>query len=108
MYKTAALLILLASNAYADRLEMPNHAGGKIVLTENKCPGNPKLNASYSYTKEGLIYRGCWAFFDDRIFVATNSSQGAVEVTYSLDDFTLIRENPAPNAPIVKKQGKDM
>lgn len=65
-----AVLLALSLNASAEVIaSMPNQGGGKIVLTDGKCPNYPNLYTAYTYLDNGKTYMGCWTTSDDRVMV---------------------------------------
>lgn len=69
MKKLLALLLLVCSTAYADKwLEMPNEAGGKILLLLRECnDGRGKM--VIATTPQGTNVNGCWFFFADMVHI---------------------------------------
>ena len=69
MKKLLALLLLVCSTAYADKwLEMPNEAGGKILLLLRECNGgNGKM--VIATTPQGTNVNGCWFYFADMVHI---------------------------------------
>lgn len=71
--KKVALMVALAIsvNAQAATCEMPNNAGGVIVLTERRnaqCDKN-QFRVAYGTHRNGNVLFGCWTMIDDRIWV---------------------------------------
>lgn len=63
------LIFLFCSSAYAGQnavAEMPNKAGGKIILTESPCP-NRTSRIAYSTKPDSPTMTGCWAY--DELFI---------------------------------------
>lgn len=54
-------------------LEMPNQAGGKILLLQSKCDGNGRL--VLATTDTGDTVSGCWYAFADMIHVVWESGK---------------------------------
>lgn len=63
--------LLLASQVHAQHWESPNKSGGRIVLTELKCPitGLDALRAMWTEHQDGKIIEGCWTIYADRVQV---------------------------------------
>lgn len=76
MKKLLIAALLIPAIAHAERwLEMPNNAGGKIILTEYKCPDNDKGRLVIASTKEGKTAEGCWFYFTDMVHVVWNDGK---------------------------------
>lgn len=76
MKKLLALMLMIPAFAYAERwLEMPNNAGGKIILTEYKCPDNDNGRLSIATTKEGKTAEGCWFYFTEMVHVVWKTGE---------------------------------
>lgn len=73
MKKLITILLLVCSSAYADKwLEMPNKAGGKILLLTNDCKGgNGKM--VIATTPNGDNVNGCWYYFADMVHIVWDS-----------------------------------
>jgi hypothetical protein len=81
------------------RFETSNRAGGKIILTTNKCIiGGQEIRGAfsgYSYTPEGSARQGCWTFMDDLAHMVWSDGQKSI---YDLDTFNMVtprRVNPS-------------
>ena len=86
MKKILLSLLLVASCAHAERwFEMPNEAGGKIILLETKCDntGNGKL--VIATTPSGGNVHGCWYYFADMVHIAWKNGNSS---SFSPNDFT--------------------
>lgn len=62
------LCLLCTPLAWAESLAwMPNNAGGKIILTDDACEikalQGTNTRKIVSFSKEGKLITGCWAFF---------------------------------------------
>lgn len=69
MKKLIALLLLVCGTAYADKwLEMPNEAGGKILLLIQECSSG-KGKMVIATTPTGTNVNGCWYYFADMVHV---------------------------------------
>lgn len=85
MKKLLALLLLVCSTAYADKwLEMPNEAGGKILLLSGECRSG-KGHMVIATTPSGNNINGCWYFFADMIHVAWDNGRTS---SFNPNDFT--------------------
>lgn len=52
----------LTNKAYSKEWEVNNKVGGKIVLTDQKCPRGANYGKlAYNYDASGTMGRGCWA-----------------------------------------------
>lgn len=60
MKKLLIALMLVAAPAFAEEwFEMPNQAGGRILLFKDKCPdGEGKV--VFTTSPDGTSSRGCW------------------------------------------------
>ena len=67
----AALFLVLVSygKAHAESWSMPNKAGGKVVITDKRCPYFTYLSEAYTYTSSGDVYKSCWTVVDGAIHV---------------------------------------
>lgn len=71
---TFAISLLVANLAHAESwLEMPNEAGGKIILTEYKCETNENGRLVIATTKEGHRIEGCWFYYTGMVHVVWKS-----------------------------------
>ncbi len=74
-------LVVLTSRchpAYADSLAARNQAGGEIVITDRKCPDQPKLLEAYTHLSTGKYLAGCWAVVDDAVHVVWKDGDRSV------------------------------
>lgn len=62
-------LYFLCGNAEAEAWSMPNQAGGKIVITDRKCPNFTYLSEAYTYAADGSVIKSCWAIIDGAVHV---------------------------------------
>ena len=70
MKKLLILLCLLVSTAHAEEwFEMPNQAGGKMILLTAKCVGKNNGGLVISTTTTGDTLNGCWYFFANMIHI---------------------------------------
>ena len=91
MKKLIFLCVLLANLAHADEwLEMPNKAGGKILLLNSKCSGKETARMVIATTPEGDNVNGCWYFFADMIHIVW---QGGQTSSFNPKDFTYRKSN---------------
>ena len=92
----ASLLLLLSVHANAEMVAwLGNQAGGKIVLTDEKCidpvtkERYDSLNRAYNYGSSGNTSEGCWIIEDDSIIVIWVNSNGRSKSRYPLENFTM-------------------
>lgn len=86
MKKYIFALMLASSIAHAEQwLEMPNNAGGKILLLTGKCKGADKGNMVIATTPNGDNINGCWYFFAEMIHVAWENGKTS---SFELKDFS--------------------
>ena len=62
-------LLVVFGKAHAEAWSMPNQAGGKIVITDRKCPHFTYLSEAYTYAADGSMIKSCWAVIDGAIHV---------------------------------------
>jgi hypothetical protein len=63
-------LCLFIATAHAEEwFEMPNQAGGKMLLLTGKCIGKNGGNFVISTTTTGDTLNGCWYFFANMIHI---------------------------------------
>lgn len=82
------LLALLCGSAHADEwLEMPNQAGGKILLLSGRCQRSGSENGRIviSTTPTGPNINGCWYNFADMIHIVWDSGRTS---SFDPNDFT--------------------
>lgn len=71
MKKFIFALLFISSSAYAEKwLEMPNVAGGKIILLEAKCTRSEQGKVVIATTPQGDSINGCWYYFADMVHIA--------------------------------------
>lgn len=79
-------LLLVATNAYADKwLEMPNEAGGKILLINSKCKNDGSGKLVLATTPGGGNVGGCWYYFANMIHVVWENGKTS---SFEPNDFT--------------------
>lgn len=59
----------VAPTATAEAFQMPNKAGGHIVITDRPCNKSDVLRSGYSYNANGRTLDLCWGFYDNRVQV---------------------------------------
>ena len=80
-----AAMLLTAGVAHAEKwFEMPNKAGGKIILTEYKCETNEKGRMVIATLPEGDTVQGCWFYFTDMVHIKWDSGKVS---SFSPNDF---------------------
>jgi hypothetical protein len=82
------LLALWCGSVQAEEwMEMPNQAGGKILLLNGKC--NSKSGSEgrvvIATTPTGANVNGCWYFFAEMIHIVWDSGSTS---SFSLNDFS--------------------
>jgi hypothetical protein len=76
MKKLILMLALVATAAQAETwLEMPNEAGGKIILMQDKCQGKNEGRFVIATTPKGDNVMGCWWYFSDMIHIVWNNGR---------------------------------
>ena len=86
MKKLILILLLASSPAYADRwLEMPNSAGGKILLLTTLCGKTTSGKLVIATTPSGDNVEGCWYYFAEMIHVVWSTGRTS---SFSPTDFT--------------------
>ena len=82
------LLALWCGSAQAEEwMEMPNQAGGKILLLNGKCSsksGN-EGRVVIATTPAGSNVNGCWYFFAEMIHIVWDSGSTS---SFALNDFS--------------------
>jgi len=79
------VLSILSLNAVAEVIaELPNRAGGKIVLLDRPCASSPNTFVAFSYLNDNRSIIGCWTAAGDRVFVDWS---GDVR-SYAISDFS--------------------
>jgi len=94
--KLLGCLLFVPILAQAETIaSMPNQGGGKIVLTNEACKVGsktyPNLNRAYNYTSEGYTSEGCFYVEDETVVVVWNQSNGAKQMRYPAENFTLTK-----------------
>lgn len=75
MKKFILAFALVCGSAHADKwFEMPNNAGGKIILTTHECASG-KGKMVIATTPEGDNYNGCWYYFADMVHVVWDNGK---------------------------------
>lgn len=83
--KKLFLLLLLACNANAETwYEMPNSAGGKILLLSGNCSGKTG-KIVIATTPQGTNVNGCWYFFADMVHIVWENGKTS---SFNPTDFT--------------------
>ena len=86
----AIALYFLCGNAEAEAWSMPNQAGGKIVITDRKCPHFTYLSEAYTYAADGSVIKSCWAIIDGAVHVVYyNGSERIYPITLFSPETTL-------------------
>lgn len=93
MKKLLLILLLCSTQAVGaeEWLEMPNQAGGKILLLQGKCRGGREGKMVIATTPAGPNVHGCWYFFAEMIHIAWD---GGGTSSFSQDDFVYKRSKP--------------
>jgi hypothetical protein len=63
------ILLLSFGKAHAESWSTTNEAGGKIVITDRRCPHFTYLSEAYTYAADGTLIKSCWAVIDGAIHV---------------------------------------
>lgn len=94
MKKTlVSLLLCLSAHAVnADTFAtLPNQAGGKIVITDERCfmygKHYEKFNRAYNYGSSGNTSEGCWTFEGETVLVVWENDDKVRR--YPAENFTL-------------------
>ena len=71
MRKLLLTLVLVPCLVWGEEwLEAGNKDGGRIMLFTNKCSDKyPSLRMMMTSTGTGQTFRGCWAYFSDKVHV---------------------------------------
>ena len=94
MKKLLIALALVCGSAHAETwFEMPNKAGGKVILTMGKCSGDRDGRIVIATAPDGSNSMGCWYYFADMVHIVWND--GSIK-TSSFD----------PNNFVQKSDGK--
>ncbi len=83
MKKLLVALMLVCGVAHAEEwLEMPNEAGGKILLLTLECKsketGKPDGRQVVTSSPNGTGARGCWFYYADMIHIMWNDGDSSV------------------------------
>lgn len=85
MKKIAFILLMMSGMALAETwLEMPNEAGGKILLLSGNCSGD-RGKIVIATTPKGTNINGCWYYFADMIHIVWQNGQTS---SFNPSDFT--------------------
>ena len=92
----SCIFLFVPITVYADAIaEMPNKAGGKIVLTDEVCRHEGKsydsLNRAYNYSQEGYTSEGCFKVEDSTVVVVWKTGDGRT-MRYPIASFTLVKQ----------------
>jgi hypothetical protein len=92
----ALVTFMLPTIAFAGAIaEMPNRAGGKIVLTDEACIHKGKtydgLARAYNYSAEGYTTEGCFAVEDETVVVIWNDGSANSKMRYPAENFTIVK-----------------
>ncbi len=86
MKKLLWTLVLVPCLAFADSwFEMPNEAGGKIILTKTTCSNSNGGKLVIATTPKGDNVHGCWYYFADMVHIVWT---GGKTSSFSPSDFT--------------------
>jgi len=86
MKKLLIALMLVSSAVHAEEwLELPNNAGGKILLLTSKCKGSDTGLLVISTIPKGINLHGCWYAFADMIHISWDSGQAS---SFDPNEFT--------------------
>jgi len=76
MKKILAMLLLVATTASADSwFEMPNQAGGKILLLDQLCEGKTSGKLVIATIPDGDNINGCWYYFADMVHIVWSNGK---------------------------------
>ena len=92
----AVIACMLPAMAHAAAIaEMPNRAGGKIVLTDEVCRHDGKtyesLARAYNYSAEGYTTEGCFAVEDETVVVIWKDGSANPRMRYPAENFRIIK-----------------
>jgi hypothetical protein len=92
----ALVTFMLPTLAFAGAIaEMPNRAGGKIVLTDEVCRHDGKtyesLNRAYNYSAEGYTTEGCFAVEDETVVVVWKDGSANPRMRYPAENFKMLK-----------------
>jgi hypothetical protein len=78
--------LLICAAVYAEEwMEMPNQAGGKILLLNNKCKSGSEGRMVIATTPAGTNINGCWYFFAEMVHIVW---EGGSTSSFPLNDFS--------------------
>jgi hypothetical protein len=76
--------------------EMPNRAGGKIVLTDEVCKHEGKtydnLARAYNYSAEGYTTEGCFGVEDETVVVIWKDGSANPKMRYPAENFRILKK----------------
>lgn len=76
MKKLLIALMFVCGSASAEQwFEMPNKAGGRIILLLEKCADNDAARMVITTSPTGANTTGCWFYFADTITIAWKSGE---------------------------------
>lgn len=89
MKKLLWSLVLVACSVQAETwFEMPNKAGGKIMLLMQKCSGSDGRMV-IATTPDGTNANGCWYYFADMVHIVWTDSGNIKTSTFDPKDFQM-------------------
>jgi hypothetical protein len=93
----AIITCMLPVMAHAAAIaEMPNRAGGKIVLTDEVCRHEGKtydsLARAYNYSAEGYTTEGCFAVEDETVVVIWKDGSNNPRMRYPAENFRILKK----------------
>lgn len=89
MKKLLLALLLTCSTVQAETwFEMPNNAGGKILLLSQKCSGS-QGKMVIATTPQGMNANGCWFYFADMVHVVWSDGGEIKTSTFDPKDFQM-------------------
>jgi hypothetical protein len=93
----AVIACMLPAMTHAAAIaEMPNRAGGKIVLTDEVCKHEGKtyesLARAYNYSAEGYTTEGCFAVEDETVVVIWKDGSANPRMRYPAENFRIIKK----------------
>lgn len=99
------LIFGMPSMARAEAIaSMSNQGGGKIVLTNEVCKHNEKvyskLSRAYNYTDAGYTSEGCFYIEDETVVVIWSQSNGAKQMRYPAENFTILKRKTSGGTQI--------
>jgi hypothetical protein len=89
MKKFLLMFLLACSTAQAETwFEMPNKAGGKILLLTQKCSSS-EGRMVIATTPEGTNVNGCWYYFADMVHIVWKDAGESRTSTFDPKDFQM-------------------